>query len=203
MPNWLHEDGIGGSFCCPFFLENLEKSGRAGLADAKPRAAVFIRTACKRNLAILSYLGCMAKNSKIYPGEMATPVQLKALADEYLAAARLLQQLGRRGQPLSRAPFRLAAIHAIELYLNALLLNRGRTASQIRAMQHNLAMRAKEAEACGLRLRKRTIAHLENLGASQEYLVTRYGPEMTGTASQINRLNATLDEVAGKVSALL
>lgn len=36
---------------------------------------------------------------------------------------------------------------------------------------------------------------------NREYLVTRYDPEMTKPVSQINRLEATLKEVANKVSA--
>jgi hypothetical protein len=38
---------------------------------------------------------------------------------------------------------------------------------------------------------------------NREYLVTRYGPEMTSTASQINRLTATLEEVAIKVTKVV
>ena len=41
------------------------------------------------------------------------------------------------------------------------------------------------------------------MAGNREYLVTRYGPEMTATTSQINRLTATLDEVANKVSAMM
>jgi len=115
----------------------------------------------------------------------------------------LLLQLGRRGDPLSRAPGRLSAIHAIELYLNALLLFRGQETSRIRGLQHDLAARTEMAIANGLQLRKRTAEHLSAMAGNREYLVTRYGPEMTATISQINRLTATLDEVANKVSAMM
>jgi len=125
------------------------------------------------------------------------------LAEEYRKAAHLLLQLGRRGDPLSRAPCRLSAIHAIELYLNALLLFMGQETSRIRGLQHNLAARSEMAIANGLQLRKRTAAHLSAMAGNREYLVTRYGPEMTATISQINRLTATLDEVANKVSAMM
>ena len=70
-------------------------------------------------------------------------------------------------------------------------------------MRHDLAARAEPAIACGLRLRKRTAAHLVALVGNREYVVTRYGPEMTATVSQINRLNATLEEVASKVTAII
>ena len=53
-------------------------------------------------------------------------------------------------------------------------------------MQHNVAARAQVAVTGGLRLRKRTVAHLHAMtGKNREYLVTRYGPEMTTTTSQI------------------
>ncbi len=52
-------------------------------------------------------------------------------------------------------------------------------------------------------LRKLTAAHLQTLSANREYLITRYGPELAASASQINRLTATLDEVAKKVTVSL
>ena len=138
-----------------------------------------------------------------YPGEMAAPEQLLLLADEYRRAAHLLRPLGRPGEQLSRAPFRLLAIHAIELYLNALLLHRGHTPSQVRGLQHDLAQRSELAVAAGLKLRSRTAAHLAAIARNREYLVIRYGPELHRTSSQINRLTATLDELAKKVTVEL
>ncbi|MDB5460335.1 MAG: hypothetical protein JWO72_2076 [Caulobacteraceae bacterium] len=70
-------------------------------------------------------------------------------------------------------------------------------------MQHNLAARTELAIASGLRLRLRTAAHLRALAENREYLMTRYEPERTGTASQMNRLAATLEEVAMKVTAVI
>jgi hypothetical protein len=52
-------------------------------------------------------------------------------------------------------------------------------------------------------LRELTLKHLGELSESREYLVTRYGPELASTASQINRLTATLGEVAKKVGAAM
>ena len=145
--------------------------------------------------------GCDAvKASTKYPGELATPRQVYDLAEEYRRGAKALLQLGRPGKPLTRAPFRLTAIHAIELYLNAALLQRGHAPNQIRKLRHDLGTRAELAD---LRLRKLTMGHLQSLSLSQEYLVTRYGPELAATTSQINRLTATLDEVAKKVAPLI
>ena len=70
-------------------------------------------------------------------------------------------------------------------------------------MQHNLATRAKLAVDCGLNLRKRTAAHLRELTDTREYLVVRYGPESPEKLSQLNRLNATLSDVAKKVEAVV
>ncbi len=137
---------------------------------------------------------------KLCPGDRATPSQLQALADEYRAASKVLLEHRRRGVPLSDQPFRLTAIHAVELYLNAFLLGREHSASQVRKLQHNLFARADLARKEGLTLRKRTIEHLQSLSTAREYLVSRYAPELAKTMSQLNRLEATLDEVASKVS---
>lgn len=137
------------------------------------------------------------------PGELATVRQTLRLAEEYRQAAQLLVQQGRHAQPFSRAPYRLNAIHAIELYLTALLLHFGHKASSIRGMQHSLAERTRLAIAGGLQLRKRTAVHLAEMDGNREYVVTRYGPEMTATVSQINRVTATLEEIAAKVSRLV
>jgi len=149
----------------------------------------------------LNDIATAAADRRAYPGELAAPHVVRRLADEYRGAAHLLLPSGRRGDPLSRAPYRFAAIHAIELYLNAFLLKQSIEPSVVRRMQHDLSARTTLAIDSGLRLRKRTEAHLHDMTGNREYLVTRYGPELTATMSQINRLTATLDEVAKKVTA--
>ena len=124
------------------------------------------------------------------------------LADEYRQAAHALLPIGRRRQPLSRAPYRLVAIHAVELHLNALLLTTGLPTARIRGLQHDFATRTELAIAAGLNLRRRTILHLRGLSETREYLITRYDPGLTA-ASQLNRLAATLEEVAEKVTAIV
>lgn len=84
----------------------------------------------------------------------------------------MLLQQGRPGKPLTRAPFRLSAIHAIELYLTALLLQRGQNPNQIRKRQHDLSARTEHALEAGLRLRTKTATHLQSLSQKREYLVT-------------------------------
>lgn len=138
-----------------------------------------------------------------FPGELATPRQVFQLAESYRHATQLLEPQGRPGDPLSRAPYRLTAIQAIELYLNALLLYQGHDAKRIRGMQHDLGARTQLAIAGGLKLRDRTAKHLTSMVSNREYLVTRYGAEMTSTGSQINRLTATLNEVAKKVGLVV
>ncbi|MBZ9994056.1 hypothetical protein [Mesorhizobium sp. BH1-1-4] len=145
----------------------------------------------------------MAIGDGKYPGELASPQQVHELAQEYRKAAHHLLPLGRPGKPLTRAPFRLSAIHAIELYLTALLLHRGHNPNQIRKMHHDLSARTEHTLAAGLLLRAKTAKHLQTLSQNREYLVTRYGPEMAATASHITRLTATLDEVAVKVTLLI
>ena len=140
-------------------------------------------------------------NQRPYPGEVATVEQVYRLAEQYRAAAQFLLQLRRRGDPLSLAPCRLAAIHAIELYLNVLLVHVGHDPRHVRGMQHDLAARTKVAIERGLQLRRRTAEHLAAMTSNREYLVSRYGPEVNSKVSEINRLIATMDEVAGKVAA--
>ena len=142
------------------------------------------------------------QSSVSYPGESATAAEVSSLADEYRLAALLLLESGRPKEPKSRAPFRMVAIHAVELYLNAFLLSSGHNAGQVRGLQHNLAARADLAVELGLVLRKRTREHLHTMSQSREFLVTRYVPSGT-SLSEINRLQATLAEVAQKVSAAI
>lgn len=139
------------------------------------------------------------EGQNFYPGDDATALQVLALADEYRRAAEALLPTGRPGKPLSRAPFRVVAIHAIELYLNALMLLRGLSAAKVRGMQHNMARRALFART-NLTLRKDTLTHLFAISESREYLVARYGAEVPSSLSQPNRLAATLTEVGNKVA---
>jgi hypothetical protein len=81
-----------------------------------------------------------------------------------------------------------------------MLLEHGYEPSHIRSLGHDLLKRAELARALGLNLRKRTFEHLGALGANREYLISRYGPELPETTSKINRLVATLKEVAKKTA---
>jgi|TARA_R100000501_G_scaffold14778_1_gene26817 hypothetical protein len=144
----------------------------------------------------------MAPTADPYPGDGASALDVLRLAEEYRSAANLLRTDGQRGKPLSYAPFRLVAIHAAELYLTAFLLNQGDPASSLRSLGHDLAARAQLAESHGLKLKKRTAAHLWELKEKREYLVTRYDAN-AGPLSQVNRLSATLEELATKVRTSL
>ncbi len=139
-----------------------------------------------------------------YPGELASPKQMLALADEYHRASDALHEKRRKGEPMSLAPFRLTAIHAIELYLTAMLLSCGAEPKKIRGFGHNLSKRAELAQTLGLKLRKGTIEHLGTLSTGREYFVSRYAPEVVGVSSlQTNRLLATVKDVAKKTSAIV
>ncbi len=129
-----------------------------------------------------------------YPGETAEPDKILALASEFALAAEKLLDLRRKGKPLSQAPFRFTAIHAIELYLNAVLLARGLGHAEVKKLQHDLSKRTDHAKGMGLKLGPRTAKHIEKLTTSKEYQKTRYDPHAT-ELSQLNRLHRTLQEV--------
>lgn len=142
-----------------------------------------------------------AELQAFYPGELLSAQETLALADNYRRAAERLHPPGGEWSPNLRAPYRLVAIHAVELYLNALLSFRGVGPSGIRGLQHNLANRAKSLCAHGVVLRTGTLLHLETLTSSREYLRARYEGEKRVKLTELNRLEATLKEVAEKVTA--
>ncbi len=137
-----------------------------------------------------------------YPGQSASVRDILDLATQYRDAAVKLGEGSSRGKT-NHIPRRLLALHSIELYLNALLLAKGLDHKTIRGFQHDLGERTRRAMDAGLVLRKRTAEHLATLSSNREYLVTRYGPEMTTTLSHVNRLMATLDELSQKVRKML
>ena len=67
-------------------------------------------------------------------------------------------------------------------------------------MKHDLTSRRVEADGKGLKLKKKTAEHLDMMSKTREYLVMRYGPELTVAVPPLNRTEATLTEVAHKVS---
>lgn len=138
-----------------------------------------------------------------YPGDAASVDDILELAGHYRMAAKLLGEHAPRGKQLSHAPRRLLALHSIELHLNAYLITRGYDSKSLRGLQHDVSERARIAIDAGLLLRKRTEQHLATLSSSREYLVTRYGPEMNATLSQVNRVMATLDELSLKIGKIL
>jgi hypothetical protein len=96
--------------------------------------------------------------------------------------------------------YRLCAIHATELFLNAFMRSRGESPERIRGRLHKLA----DEDFCkALRLRKKTAQHLVNMTDRREYLISRYAPELTSQHTELNRLRVTFNEVQTKVSALL
>lgn len=125
--------------------------------------------------------------------------QLLALAQEYHAAHNHLMVRPNSGQAHASAPARLLAIQAIELYLNAFLRNAGESPQTIRGLQHDLGKRTALTIQRGLVLKKRTAEHLMALTATREYLSSRYGPELSSTWSNMNRIAATLQELFEKV----
>ncbi|MFN0194211.1 MAG: hypothetical protein ACKVP5_19935 [Aestuariivirga sp.] len=134
-----------------------------------------------------------------YPGEEATATEIRLLAEQYFKAAELLKSLNQTKNPAALAPFRLAAIHAIELFLNAHLVSTGHTAVEIRELKHDLTKRLELAQAKGLILRAKTARHIETIVDTREYLVTRYSSKHLSKAPPQSRLEATLKEIRRKV----
>lgn len=143
-----------------------------------------------------------AEAQEPYPGAAAHACDVLALAHEYRRAADALLPTGRRRSPLSRAPYRLVAIHAIELYLNAYLLAAGDSPIEIRRLQHDFGLRTRRASQTKLMLKKRTLDHLHAISQRREYLTSRYDCA-PARMSELNRLAASLAEVAEKVSAIV
>jgi len=70
----------------------------------------------------------------------------------------------------------------------------------VRARLHNLADERFVEE---LKLRKKTAEHLRAMTERREYLISRYAPELTSQHTELNRLQATLEEVRKKTAAKL
>jgi hypothetical protein len=122
-----------------------------------------------------------------------SPAEVFRLAETYrVAAMALLDNKADR-------PSRLCALHAIELYLNAFLLSRGEPAAAVRAREHDLGSRCAAARARGLVLRRKTEQHLLTATERREYLVARYDAGEAAQMSRLNRLTASLAEIAAKV----
>jgi hypothetical protein len=141
--------------------------------------------------------------AKVYPGSATTALQLKELALHYADAACVFEKLPHTPKGLALVPFRLLAIHAIELTFNAVLVHNSVKAEEIRAMHHDLRAHMVMAETFGLKLRPKTVKHICDLTANREYLVHRYDPAESLRAGHLNRLIATLREVSKKTNQLL
>lgn len=141
-----------------------------------------------------SNLGISPKSD--YPGSKASIREILELANSYYKAANVLFGESQKLVPLSSAPARMAAIHAIELYLNAFLRHEGTAPEEIRKRMHDLAEPILVEK---LKLRKKTALHLEAMTARREYLIARYAPERVTDHTELNRLSATLVEVMKKV----
>ena len=134
-----------------------------------------------------------------YPGAEARPEEVIRLANHYRGAANDLLRLAEEKGPSRVAPCRLCALHAIELYLNAFLLKRGYSPERLGDSRYDLAARASLAASGGLALRRRTAIHLATMTQGREHLVVRYDPGLA-RLPPLNRLWATLDEIARKVT---
>lgn len=139
-------------------------------------------------------------SENLYPGSSASAREILDLANAYYGAALHLMTLAQKDVPLSRAPARMCAIHAIELYLNAFLRSEGAPPEAVRGRMHNLS---DPQFISVLHLRAKTVRHLDEMTQRREYLIARYAPERVALHTELNRLTATLVEVMTKVGGHL
>jgi len=135
-----------------------------------------------------------------YPGDQANVDEVLALADQYARCARHLYNGLNAAKPLQVAPARFCAMHALELYRNALARSLGERNADVRSRVHNLY---DPVHVAVLRLRKATAKHLYDLSERREYLIARYGPECTDQHLPMDTLLSTLNEVSEKVSKFI
>jgi len=159
-----------------------------------------LRTMLKDLIRIAEKCRPKSCNGPAYPGKAAGVRGILNLAKQYQDAA---SKLGQGSSKPNQAPRRLLALHAMELYLSAFLLAKGVDPATIRGFRHDLGERTRIASEAGLVLRKRTMAHLATLSASNECHVISYAPELISTLSQMNRVMATVDELSRKVRKAL
>jgi len=159
-----------------------------------------LRTMLKDLIRIAEKCRPKSCNGPAYPAKTAGVRGILNLATQYQDAAN---KLGEGSSKPNQAPRRLLALHAMELYLSAFLLAKGVDPATIRGFRHDLGERVRIASEGGLVLRKRTVAHLATLSASNEYHVVSYVPELMSTLSQVNRVMATVDELSRKVRKAL
>lgn len=134
------------------------------------------------------------------PLTTASFCDILVLATQYKEAAT---KLGETLPKSNHLPRRLLALHAIELYLIAVLLAKGFDWKTVHSLQHDLAEQTRLAVKAGLVLRNHTMAHLATLSSSRDYHIVRYAPELMNTLSQANRVTATLEEISKKVRGML
>ncbi|MGB7285792.1 MAG: hypothetical protein WBC71_02570 [Salaquimonas sp.] len=145
----------------------------------------------------------VTRTDDIYPGSQTTYGQMLALANEYRLTASALDELRKQNQRLSSAPYRFAAVHSIELHLNAFLLFCGQSATDLRRCYHDLEIRETCASEHGLVLRKKTRTLLRKINGNREYLVARYGVDQLDDMVSVLELQSVLNEISKKVTLAL
>lgn len=133
------------------------------------------------------------------PGDNATPQDVLVLANQYRSAFENLRRPKGAAAKALIAPAHLCAIHAIELYLHALLRQEGTPYPALRDHHHKLADMVTYECVAELNLRTKTIQHLKTMTDSREYVVVRYAPEMKHKRSNPTQVEATLKDIADKV----
>jgi len=123
---------------------------------------------------------------------------LIALANEYAKCANALNGLRKQNRRLQSAPHRFAALHAIDLYLNACLIHLGKGLKHTKSLQHNFYVKFELLELEGFVLKQRFKTYLKLLTDSGEYTQTRYSFHTVSDELSIPQLQALLREIAKK-----
>lgn len=127
--------------------------------------------------------------------------QMLSLAHEYRKIALTLDKLEVKKRPIALAPYRFAAVHAIELYINAFLMFKGYEAKALRGANHDFAKRQKWANELGLVLHSKTIARIDQIMLNREYLAARYSISHMKHGLDFAQLEIIMVELAKKVTA--
>ncbi len=143
----------------------------------------------------------MADGATPYPGSETDPRKLFELAGTYRLAFDTLCDQMQKGPGGLHSPASFCGIHAIELYLQALLRMDGVCPVEARGFRHRLSDIAAHPSVAALALRKRTRDHLCSITQSREYLVVRYAPDLKAERSQRNQIEASLEDLARKIGA--
>jgi HEPN domain-containing protein len=135
-----------------------------------------------------------------YPGDHIDGVALLGMAKSYHEAADRLRAALTPCKNGDYAPWRLLALHAIELYLSAAMLRHDHDMAVVRSSSHDLEKKLNLLLKDGMRFSEKTCHVLRLVSQDRHYVRARYAPDMVKEMMPITRLNAALSDVAALMS---